>query len=58
MTAGLGMLFERQMGEGHWKSRKDDELHMEDDYFISATSNLDHSPALAQPLPKWMLSGS
>ena len=43
MTAGAGLLFERQMAEGHWFVATMN-YTWKDDYFISATSNLDHSP--------------
>jgi iron complex outermembrane receptor protein len=43
MTAGLGVLFERQMGEGHWFVATLN-YTWKDDYYISSTANLDHSP--------------
>ena len=44
MTAGLGMIFERQMMEGHWFVATVNYTY-KDDYYISATANADHSPA-------------
>ena len=44
MTAGLGMLFERQMAEGHWFVASVN-YTWKDDYYISATANADHSVA-------------
>ena len=44
MTAGLGLLFERQMGEGHWLVATLNYTY-KDDYYISATANADHSVA-------------
>ena len=43
MTAGLGMLFERQMGAGHWFVATLN-YTWKDDYYISSTANIDHSP--------------
>ena len=44
MTAGLGLLFERQMAEGHWFVATLN-YAWKDDYYISATANADHSIA-------------
>ena len=44
MTAGLGMLFEREMGDGHWLVATVN-YTWKDDYYISATANADHSVA-------------
>lgn len=44
MTAGLGMLFERQMAAGHWFVATLN-YTWKDDYYISATANADHSVA-------------
>lgn len=44
MTAGLGALFERQLGNGHWFFATLN-YTWKDDYYISATANADHSVA-------------
>ena len=44
MTAGLGLLFEREMAAGHFFVATLNYTY-KDDYYISATANADHSVA-------------